>query len=292
MARRAERNTDAHTVPSQTEWKTSTYAASGETEDRHACRPGWKGRMPRMPRRAERKTDVHATAGRMEDRCTYRRLHRTGRKTAAHEESLPRLPQASGKKKLRPLRPDALDAQDAVDETLLLRMQLARAPCVGTQHARALCVGMQHAKVPAPGRSCYDTLCLDAECQGICLLDEECQGICHRTQCVPYRRRVLRQMSSGRRVPRHLHSGRGVSSGRSAYLTDIECHGKCRPDDACHGICLPDEEYQGICNPDAARFLQTGIVKVNFFRMQSVKANVVRTMHATASAFWTQSDRA
>ena len=30
-------------------------------------------------------------------------------------------------------------------------------------------------------------------------------------------------------------------------------------------------------------------VKANFFRTQSVKANVVRTIRATASAFWTRS---
>ena len=47
-----------------------------------------------MPRRAEWKTAVHDEPGRTEDRCTYRRPHWTGRKTAAHEGSLPRIPQA------------------------------------------------------------------------------------------------------------------------------------------------------------------------------------------------------
>jgi len=92
------------------------------------------------------------------------------------------------------------------------------------------------------------------------------------------------QMSSGRRVPRHLPSGRGVSGHYSfrtqsvkatvvwtacatasvfrtrsvwaLFFPDAECQGNCPPDDACHGICqlddarhgvrLPDEECQGI----------------------------------------------
>jgi len=84
-----ERNTAAHTGPRQTGWKTSTYAAPGGTEDHRACRPGWKGRAPRMPRRAERKTAAH-TEGRtgqdgrppcMREGCgAYRRPHRAGRK--------------------------------------------------------------------------------------------------------------------------------------------------------------------------------------------------------------------
>jgi len=40
-------------------------------------------------------------------------------------------------------------------------------------------------------------------------------------------------------------------------------------------MCLLDEECQGICHSDAARILQ----------MQSIKANVFRMIHATASAF-------
>jgi len=48
-----------------------------------------------MPHRAERKTAAHAAPGRTEDRRTYRRMHRTGRKTAAHEGSLPRILQAT-----------------------------------------------------------------------------------------------------------------------------------------------------------------------------------------------------
>jgi len=46
-------------------------------------------------------------------------------------------------------------------------------------------------------------------------------------------------------MPWYLPSRRGVSgylsSGRSACLTDAECKGKCRLDDACHDICLLDE---------------------------------------------------
>jgi len=93
--RQTERNTAVHTRPHQTERKTSTYAAPGGTEDHRACRPGRKGRTPRMPCRAELKTTVHATPGTTEDRRTYRRLYCTGRKTAAHDGSLLRIPQAT-----------------------------------------------------------------------------------------------------------------------------------------------------------------------------------------------------
>jgi len=48
-----------------------------------------------MPPRAERKNAVHAALSRTEDRRTYRMPHRIGRKTAAHEGSLPRIPQAT-----------------------------------------------------------------------------------------------------------------------------------------------------------------------------------------------------
>jgi len=136
----------------------------------------------------------------------------------------------------------------------------------------------------------------DAECQGkcgpddtrngICPPDEECQAVIF-SRC---RHRVSRQMSSGRCVPWHLPSGRGVV--RALFLLYAECQGKCRPDDTSHNICLIDEECQSIPLRDTARLLQ----------MQSVKANVLRTMHAiasafqttraTVSAFWTRSVRA
>jgi len=64
-------------------------------EDRRACHPGRKARTPRMPRQVERKTVAHAMLGRTEDRHTYRRPHRTGRKTAGYEGSLPHIPQAT-----------------------------------------------------------------------------------------------------------------------------------------------------------------------------------------------------
>ena len=47
-----------------------------------------------MPPQTERKTAAHAAPGRTEDGCTYRRPHWTERQTAAHEESLTRIPQA------------------------------------------------------------------------------------------------------------------------------------------------------------------------------------------------------
>ena len=84
-----------HTGPRQTEWKTSAYAAPGGTEDRLASRPGQKGRTPRMPRQAERKTAAYAAPGRTEDHRTYRRTHRTGRKTAVYEGSLLCIPQGT-----------------------------------------------------------------------------------------------------------------------------------------------------------------------------------------------------
>jgi len=48
-----------------------------------------------MPYRAEWKTIAHDAPSRTEDPHTYQRLHQTGRKTAAHEGSLPRIPQAT-----------------------------------------------------------------------------------------------------------------------------------------------------------------------------------------------------
>jgi len=137
----------------------------------------------------------------------------------------------------------------------------------------------------------------DVECQGRCRPDEECQGICllnvarvlqmqsvkadvvwmrsvraftFWTQCMSYRCRVSRQMSSGRCMPQHLPSRRGVSghlpSEGSACLTEAECQGRYRPDEGC----------QGICFLNAARVLQT----------QSVKADVVRTRSVRAFTFW------
>jgi len=52
-----------------------------------------------MPPWAERKNAAHAAPSRTEDRCTYRRPHLTGRKTAAHEGSLPRILQATPDRK-------------------------------------------------------------------------------------------------------------------------------------------------------------------------------------------------
>ena len=140
----------------------------------------------------------------------------------------------------------------------------------------------------------------DATRQGILCLDDACQRTCCTERDLPVHmhtrqkwaahwpsgRLMSRQTVSGRYMPQHLPSGQGVSahlpSECSAFLTDAECQGKCRPDDTCHGIRLLDEECQGICLLDAARVLQT----------QNVKANVFQTMHATVSAFQTRSVRA
>ena len=93
------------------------------------------------------------------------------------------------------------------------------------------------------------------------------------------RRRMSRQMSSGQAVSGHLPSGRSAcltdAEFQGKYLPDDVRHGICLLDDACHGICLLDEKCQGICLLDAARVLY----------LQSVKANVIRTTHAMASAF-------
>jgi len=83
-----------------------------------------------------------------------------------------------------------------------------------------------------------------------------------------------------------MPSGRGVSGhisfGRSACLSDANCHGKWHPDDTSRGLCLPDEEYQGI-------FLTDG---VHIFQTQSVTAKGVRTMRATVYTIRTSSIRA
>ena len=133
-------------------------------------------------------------------------------------------------------------------------------------------------------------LCLDNPCQRTCCTERDLPVHMHTRQKWaahwPSGRLMSRQTVSGRYMPRHLPSGQGVSahlpSECSAFLTDAECQGKCRPDDTCHGIRLLDEECQGICLLDAARVLQT----------QNVKANVFQTMHATVSAFQTRSVRA
>ena len=79
---------------------------------------------------------------------------------------------------------------------------------------------------------------------------------------------------------RQVVSGR-FPSGRSVCITDVGSQGKCRPDDKYHGICLLDEQCQRICLLNAACILQ----------MQNFKADVFRTMHATASAFQMSSVR-
>jgi len=111
----------------------------------------------------------------------------------------------------------------------------------------------------------------DEKFQGRCRPEEECQGtyllnavhilqmqnvktdgvrtrtvraFAFRMQCVSYKRRMSRQMSSGRCTPPHLPCRRGVSgylpSERSACLPDTECQDRCRPDQECQGICLLD----------------------------------------------------
>jgi len=115
---------------------------------------------------------------------------------------------------------------------------------------------------------------------GICLLDEECQGICH-----PDAARVFQMRSVKANVVRTacaIASAFWMRSARALILPDAECQNKYPPDDAHHGICIPDEECQCILLQDTARVLQ----------MQSVKANVVQTMCAMASAFGTRSVRA
>ena len=61
-----------------------------------------------------------------------------------------------------------------------------------------------------------------------------------------------------------------LPSERSIRLTDVECQGKCLPDDACHGICLPNEECQSICLLDAAGVLQTQSIKADVVQMRGV----------------------
>jgi len=103
---------------------------------------------------------------------------------------------------------------------------------------------------------------------------------------MPSRRKVSWQMASGRYEPRHTPSGQGVSGhisfGWSACLPDAKCHGKGHPDDVSHSIRLPEEQCQGIFLSDGAYVFQT----------QTVTANGVWTMRATAYAFQTRSVRA
>jgi len=93
---------------------------------------------------------------------------------------------------------------------------------------------------------------------------------------------------------------------------DATWQGSLHPDDTCHSICLPEEKCQCICLLDAecqGEFLpdtacqgkgpmddvRHGICLLDaacVFRTQGVKANVVRTTRAMASAFRTRSVRA
>ena len=70
-----------------------------------------------------------------------------------------------------------------------------------------------------------------------------------------YRRRVSRQMSSGRGVSGHLPSECSTcltdAECQDKFLPDAEYQGKCRTDDARHSIFLPDEDCQGISLLDA-----------------------------------------
>jgi len=114
----------------------------------------------------------------------------------------------SGKKKLRPDRPDALDDQDAWDATCLTWTQFAMASCIRTQVATAPCVRTQLATASA-----YRTERVRAfsfwtqPCQGIFLLDAAMSG--------------------------HFPSGR--SRVRAFSFWTLPCQGKWRLDDTCYG---------------------------------------------------------
>jgi len=75
------------------------------------------------------------------------------------------------------------------------------------------------------------------------------------TQCVSYRHRVSKQMSSGRGVSGHLPSECSAcltdAECQGKFLLDTECQGKCRTDDTRHSICLLDKDCQGISLLDA-----------------------------------------
>ena len=166
----------------------------------------------------------------------------------------------SGKKKLRPECPDALDALDVSDATCLTRTVRAMAPCTQTEFATAPYVRTQlarrlHSDATATVYAFRTRsvrafafwthlsrqLRLDAavkatafgrNCHGICPPDEECQGICLLDAAV-----------------------KATAFGRN-----------------CHGICLPDEKCQGICHLDAASVIRT----------KNIMANSDRTMPVTA----------
>ena len=104
-------------------------------------------------------------------------------------------------------------------------------------------------------------------------------------------------------MTRAMESAFWTSSVRVFFLLDAECQGICTPDDVYHGICLLDEECQGIfpSGRRVSRHLYSGrcvpqrlssgrgVSGQYSFWMQSVKAFVVQTTRATASASWTRS---
>ena len=182
------------------------------------------------------------------------------------------LPRSKAKKNLRPLRPGALGARDAVDDTSLTQTQRARAPCIRTQLPRRC----------AFGRSSPCT--------------------CIRTQ-------LPRQCAFGRSLPGHLASGRGVSghlpSGRRLpghRASGRSCHGTTTPDATVtatasgrnsHGTTPPDatvmatasgRRCHGTTPPDAT-------VTAPCVRTQSVKAKRIRTTRAMATIRRQRSDR-
>ena len=96
------------------------------------------------------------------------------------------------------------------------------------------------------------------------------------------KRRVSRQMSSGREVSGHLPSERSTgltdTECQGKFLPDAECQGKCQRNDAHYGIYLPDEDCQGIsllgakcqgkCHPDDAYH---GICLLNEQHQEKIK---------------------
>ena len=109
---------------------------------------------------------------------------------------------ASGKKNLRPERPDAADGRDVLDATSL------------TQHSLPWCWtsersyhGGLRSDTAHQGTVRMDTTGMATEpgrsCRCICLLDEECHGNCPLDAAHVLRTQGVKQMASGRSLPRH-----------------------------------------------------------------------------------------
>jgi len=112
------------------------------------------------------------------------------------------------KKKLRPLRPDALDTLNVSDATCLTRTQIATAPCVRTQYAMAFAYRTERGRAFSFWTNgVWEFSFWTQPCQGIFLLDTAVSG----------------------------HFPSGCNRVRAFSFWTYPCQGKWHPDDAGHG---------------------------------------------------------